>query len=60
MKTGSIDSDSSTRDFQIALYCVGQTGTFTVRFDDIYLGLDTIFFDNFESGDTTAWSSTVP
>ncbi|MEM8962280.1 MAG: SdrD B-like domain-containing protein [Acidobacteriota bacterium] len=42
-------------------FTTGLTGeTFDARIDQVRLGNDLIFTDGFESGDTSAWSSTVP
>ncbi len=30
------------------------------RIDDVFVGVAAIFADGFESGDTSAWSATVP
>lgn len=35
------------------------TGTIAANFDDVYL-IDALFFDDFETGNTDMWSSTVP
>ena len=35
-------------------------GQFSAHWDGLFLEPDIIFADGFESGDTTAWSNTVP
>ena len=53
-------TSADTQCMSVAVSCTEWTGDFTVRADDVYVFPIGIFFDGFESGDTSAWSATVP
>lgn len=64
---GSFTTAAATGSLEIRLHCAnsdGDTGALEVRFDDVSVdtvGLpSTIFEDDFESDDTSEWSSTTP
>jgi len=64
---GTLVTSADTASVEVRLHCAGATGdlqALEVRFDDIVVtpagSADSIFSDDFETGDTVKWSSTVP
>jgi hypothetical protein len=53
------DGASSVR-FVISSHKASTGGSLVIHFDDAFLFLGGLFSDGFESGDTSAWSATVP
>ncbi|MEM8962538.1 MAG: hypothetical protein AAGD38_13725, partial [Acidobacteriota bacterium] len=58
---GRVDTPSGTLSALCSFDVLAPNGDdFDVFLDDLFLGQGIIFSDGFESGDTSAWSSTVP
>jgi hypothetical protein len=64
---GTLTTSAGTASVEVRLHCANATGdqqAIEVRFDDVAVtptgAVATIFADDFETGDTVKWSSTVP
>jgi hypothetical protein len=55
-----LTTTSTTVAVELSVICIRDAGNFDVHFDDAYFGEVPLFFDGFESGNTSAWSSSAP